>query len=187
MKNIFIISGPSGSGQDSIIEGLQKKIPIELVMTSTTRQKRDGESEGNPYHFISLELFEKNIKEGKFLEYAKTYNEQYYGVTYEEIKRVAESRKFGVWKMDWRGVETAKKIFPTIIAFLVTAPLDILESRIRRRDNPKEAFIQERMEYTKEFLNHTHLYDYVIKNEEGKLEQAIEQVFQIITKCSEQS
>ena len=187
MKNIFIISGPSGSGQDSIIEGLRKKLPVELVMTSTTRQKRDGESEGNPYYFISSETFEKNIDEGKFLEHAKTYNEQYYGVTHEEIKRVSESGKIGIWKMDWRGVETAKKLFPTLSAFLITAPLSVLESRIRRRDNPGETFIRERMEYTKEFLKHTHLYDFVIENEEDGLEQAVEQVYQIIKKHSEQS
>jgi guanylate kinase len=180
MQNIFIISGPSGAGQDSVIEGLKNIFSIEVVMTSTTRPKRDGESEGNPYYFTDKEHFEKNILEGKFLEYAKTYNDQYYGVTHDEIKRVAESGKIGIWKMDWRGVETAKKLDPSLTAILVTAPLSVLESRIRRRDNPSETFITERMQYTKEFLNHTYLYDFTIENEEGKLEQTIERVASLI-------
>lgn len=186
MKNIFIISGPSGAGQDSVIEGLKNIFSIEVVMTSTTRPKRDGESEGNPYYFIEKERFEKNIREGKFLEHAKTYNDQYYGVTHDEIKRVAESGRIGIWKMDWRGVETAKKIDPNVPAILITAPLSVLESRIRRRDNPSETFIAERMQYTKEFLNHTYLYDFIIENEEGKLDQTIEHVAAIIKKYTGQ-
>lgn len=182
MKNIFIISGPSGAGQDSVIEGLKNLFPIEVVMTSTTRPKRDGESEGNPYYFTGKEQFEKNIREGKFLEYAKTYNDQYYGVTHDEIKRVVESGKIGIWKMDWRGVETAKKLNPSSIAILITAPLSVLESRIRKRDNPSETFIKERMQYTEEFLQHTYLYDYQVENEEGKLNETIAQVKAIIEK-----
>lgn len=180
MKNVFIISGPSGAGQDSVISGLRDFLPIEVVMTSTTRPMRTGESEGNPYNFVDLEDFEAGIRDGVFLEHAKTYNGQYYGVTHSEIRRVSASGKIGIWKMDWRGVETAKKRFPAILAILITAPLSVLEARIRNRDNPSEEFIRERMDYTQEFLKHISLYDYRIENEEGKLDEAIAQVKAII-------
>jgi len=180
MKNVFIISGPSGSGQDSLIQGLKKIFSINVAVTSTTRSKREGESEGHPYYFLTKEAFETGIQEGKFLEYAKTYNEQYYGVTYEEMNRLQKSEKIGIWKIDWRGVETAKRIFPSITAILITAPLPVLEDRIRKRDNPSEEFIAERMEYTKEFLKHSYLYDYIIENEQGKLDQSIEKIRSVI-------
>ena len=64
-SNIFIISGPSGSGQDSVVEGLKKYLNIERVVTSTTRSMRAGESQGNPYYFVSQEEFEKKIQEAK--------------------------------------------------------------------------------------------------------------------------
>ena len=73
MKNVFIISGPSGSGQDSIIESLALLLPLKRVITTTTRPKRDTESEGNPYHFISLALFNEMRKADLFLDCAKTY------------------------------------------------------------------------------------------------------------------
>lgn len=149
-------------------------------MTSTTRPMRTGESEGNPYNFVSQETFEAGIHDEAFLEHAKTYNGQYYGVTHAEMQRVSTSGKIGVWKMDWRGVETAKKKFPTILAILITAPLSVLETRIRNRDNPSEEFIRERMNYTREFLKHTSLYDFVVENEEGKLDATIERVKTII-------
>ena len=93
MKNVFIISGPSGAGEDSIIEGLRERFPIERIITTTTREMRSGESQGNPYYFISKEEFERKIQEKGFVEYALQYNGNLYGVTKEEIERVGKSGK----------------------------------------------------------------------------------------------
>ncbi len=183
MKNVFIISGPSGAGEDSIIEGLRKYFPIERVITTTTREMRPGESQGNPYYFISHDEFKQKIKNGAFVEYALQYNENLYGVTKDEIERVENSGKIGAWKIEYKGVKTAKKIFPGIIAILISVPsLDILEKRIRRRDDASEMYIKERMSYTKEWLKNKDIYDYEVVNNEGKLPKATKEVSQIIKK-----
>lgn len=179
-KNLFIISGPSGVGEDSVIDGLEKRFPIERVITTTSRDPRPGDSEGNPYYFISKDAFEQGITDDCFFEWAKQYNDNLYGVTHEEIRRVAESGRIGIWKIDYQGVVTAKKLFPGIIAIMLTAPLEIMEARIRRRDNATEAFIKDRMDYTREWMKHTDIYDYIIENEEGKLDQTIEKVAALI-------
>lgn len=183
-KNLFILSGPSGAGEDSIIEGLKKFLPIERVVTSTTRTMRTGESQGNPYYFLSREQFEKDIKNGEFVEYAQEYNDNFYGVTKTEIERVANSGRIGIWKIEWKGVLTAKKLYPDIVAiFLMTENLEILENRIRRRDTDiSDAYVAERMEYTKEWLKHTDIYDHTIINKEGHLDEAIRQARDIIQK-----
>ncbi len=182
VQNIFIISGPSGVGEDSVIDGLTKRLPIERIITTTTREPREGEFEGSPYYFITHKEFEQKIKAGEFIEYAQEYNNNYYGVTQEEIKRVADTKKIGIWKIEWKGVITAKKIYPGIIAiFLTVRDLSILEQRIRRRNGSvTEAYIQERMEYTKEWLKHTDIYDYIVYNEENKLEETIDNVETIL-------
>ena len=177
-NNLFIISGPSGAGEDSIIDGLKKILPVERVITTTTRQPRPGEKSGEPYYFINHENFIKLIKEKKFFE----YNDNYYGVTHDEINRVRSGDKIGLWKIEYKGVITAKKLMPEITAIFINAPLNILEKRIRRRDNVTEEFIKERLAYTKEWLKHLDLYDYLVENEEGKLNQAIAQVAEIIKK-----
>lgn len=179
-KNLFIISGPSGVGEDSVIDGLEKRFPIERVVTTTSRAMRPGDSNGHPYYFISPSDFEQGIARGEFFEWARQYNDNLYGVTHSEIHRVIESGRIGIWKIDYQGVITAKSLFPGIIAILLTAPLTVLESRIRKRDSATEAFIRERMEYTKEWLKHTDIYDYEIENEEGKLDQTIEKVALLI-------
>lgn len=180
MNKLFIISGPSGSGQDSVIEGLKKYISIERVVTTTTRPMRVGEKEGHPYYFISKKEFKKGIKEKKFFEWAKEYNNNYYGVTFNEIKRVGRSKKVGIWKIEYKGVLTAKKLIPEIIAILINAPFRILRKRIKERDNASVEFINKRMEYTKKWMRHKNIYDYEVQNEEGKLNKAILEVKKII-------
>lgn len=179
-QKLFIISGPSGSGQDSVIEGLSKILPIERVITTTTRNARPGETEGKPYYFVSEDRFKDDLSEGKFVEWAKEYNEQLYGVTKDELERVANSGRIGIWKIEWKGVTTAKRLFPGIVAILVAAPLESIETRIRNRDNPTEEYLAERMKYTKEWMNHTDIYDHTIENLDGKLENAVHQLAEII-------
>lgn len=185
MKNIFVIYGPSGSGQDSVIEGLQQKISLERIVTSVTRPMRPSESQGHPYYFISDEEFEEKIKNGELLEYVKKYNGVYYGVTREEVDRVAQSGKVGIWKVDFAGARDLKNRFPELTVIFINAPLSIIEARIRKRDHPTEEYLQTRLSHIREWLPKC-IYDYKIENEEGKLEQTIEQAYQIIQKHSQQ-
>lgn len=181
MKNVFIISGVAGSGKDSVIDGLQKLLPIERVITTTTRTKRSGESEGNPYYFQSRAKFEESIAAGDFAEYSTNENGELYGVTHAELKRITETGKITLWRVDWKGVITIKKSYPEILALFISAPLEILEKRLRARDVGKdETYFQERMHYTVEWLKHLDIYDYIVENEEGKLDQTIQQVKAII-------
>jgi len=184
-KNLIIVSGPSGAGQDTIIERLTKIMPIERVITTTTRPMRPGESQKNPYYFISETKFKQSVKNKEFFEYAKEYNDNYYGVTYREISRAAKSGRIAIWKIEYQGVITAKKLIPGIKAIMVNAPLKILEQRMRKR-NPEysDEFIRERMAYTREWLKHKKIYDYVVKNEEGKLDEAVVKVKKIIEKTA---
>jgi guanylate kinase len=180
-SNIFIISGPSGAGEDSIIEGLREYFPIERVITTTTRTMRSGESQGNPYYFISREDFEKEIKSDQFAEYAEEYNSNYYGTTIKELDRVRNSEKIGIWKIEYKGVMIIKNKYPEIVAILInTSNIGVLEDRIRRRDNVSEEYIKERTKYTKEWLKHIDIYDHTVINEEGKLKKAIQEVVAII-------
>ena len=180
-SNVFIISGPSGSGQDSVIEGLKKYFEIERIITTTTREPREGESQGDPYYFISKEEFENGIKEGRFAEYANHYNENFYGVAKDELERVNRSGKIGIWRIDYKGVESVKKMYPKIVSILISvSDLKILADRIRKRDDVGDEYVKERMKYTEEFMKHTDIYDHIVYNEEGKLDETTKEVAEII-------
>ncbi len=187
MKNVFIISGAAGSGKDSVIDGLQSLLPLERIITTTSREMRPFESEGNPYYFISREAFEHGISAQAFAEYSVNENNGLYGVTKTELARIEKKKSIGIWRVDWKGVIAIKKLFPTIPAIYISAPIEILEARLRARDTGKdESYFKERMAYTREWLKHLDIYDYVIENEEGKLAQTIEQVADIIKRHTEQ-
>jgi guanylate kinase len=180
-SSLFIISGPSGAGEDSVIEGLSHIMPVERVITTTTRAPRTGESSGHPYHFISPASFAEGITMGQFVEYAKQYNDNFYGVTKEELERVVQSGKVGIWKIEYQGVMTVKKLFPEIPSiFITSSSIDILRVRIKRRGDLSEEALDERMEYTKKWLKHKDIYDYTVVNEEGKLNETIFRVRDII-------
>ena len=178
---LFIISGPSGAGEDSIIQGLKKILPIEKVVTSTTRPPRADEQDGSDYYFLSPEAFRAGIAQDEFFEYACEYNGQYYGVSRKEIARVLGLKdKIGVWKIEYKGVLSAKELLPEVKSILITAPLSVLEDRIRARGGLDENQIKERLAYTKKWLKHKDIYDFTVENRQGELEQAVKETAKII-------
>ena len=184
MKNnkgkLFVISGPSGAGEDSIIRGLKEIIAIEKIITTTTREMRVGEVDGVDYHFISEDEFRRRLDAEEFFEYAQQYNDKYYGVTYEEIERVKNCDKVGLWKLDYKGMFNAKKLMPEVKSILISAPLEILEQRIRSRDKVSDKYVEDRMRYTREWMKYRDDYDFEVVNEQGKLAKAIAEVLEII-------
>jgi len=181
-SRLFIISGPSGAGEDSVIAQLGTRLKIHKAITTTTRAPRQGEVDGVDYYFVDKEHFKQNIAQGKMAEWAQHYNDNYYGVTKDELSRIQEDGAIGIWKIDYKGVIHAKKMFPGVIAiFLMAESLAILEKRIRARAGVDDAYVKERMDYTKQWLEHVDIYDYTVINKEGHLDDAVDDIAKIIT------
>ena len=183
LPNVVIISGPSGAGEDSVIEGLRPYTSINRVITTTTRAPRKDEQDGSPYYFISKEAFQEKIDSGEMVEWAQQYNGNLYGVTLPELQRVNDLEGLGVWKIEYKGVMTAKALFPKMLSiFIMAESLEVLEQRIRNRSEVTDAFIAERMEYTREWLEHEDIYDYKVINRQGELDNAIQETLDILRK-----
>ena len=184
-KKLILISGTSGAGEDSVIRGLIKRgLDIERVITTVTRPMRVGEAQGNPYYFISIDEFKKIIKEDKFIEWARVYGD-YRGGMYEEIKRIKESGKLGIWKVDTQGVVTIKKKIPEAVAIHIKPPsVEVAVERIRKRGKDSEEVIRARAKEIIEYLKpaNDEKFDYVVVNKEGKLDETIDKVIEIINK-----
>lgn len=183
--NIFIISGPSGAGKDSTIEELKKYIDIERLITTTTRKIRPGESQGNPYYFISKEEFKKGIKENRFFEYALEDNDNYYGGTYEEIERIKSIKVPVIWRVDYKGVMAGKKIFPDAKSILIYIPFELIKKRLLARKEPAN-IIKDRMEYAEGWYKNENIFDYKVENKEERLDETVQKVLQIIRENSDE-
>jgi guanylate kinase len=180
MASIFIISGPSGAGEDSVIEALERDFDFKRVRTTVTRPMRPGETEGRPYYFVSREQFEAMIERDELVEWAVVYGD-YRGATREEVDRCMGSEKPFIWKVDWQGVQTIKARYPEAVSVLILPPsYEVLETRLRRRGTESPEEIKRREDFTKQWLARTEVYDHVVVNEEGALDHTVAEVKRII-------
>ena len=180
MTPIFIISGPSGAGEDSVIEGLKEKIDYARVVTTVTRPKRSGESEGKPYYFVSRDTFERMKFKDEFIECAVVYGD-YRGATKKELDRLLIGTKPIIWKVDWQGVKTIKQKYPEAVSIFIVPPsYEALEARLRHRGDSREE-VARRKGFTIEWLEQKSVYDHIVVNEDGKLDETILTVAKIIT------
>src|SRR5688572_16004324 len=75
---LLVLTGPTGAGKDTVFKKLQEKDPsIIKIITTTSREPRNGESEGNPYYFLTRDEFEKKITEDAFFEWVEFRGELY--------------------------------------------------------------------------------------------------------------
>ena len=86
MKNLIIISAPSGTGKTTLCRALQAELPdIKWSVSYTTREKRNTEKDGIDYHFISNKTFKKLIDEYYFSEWEEVHG-FYYGTSKSILK-----------------------------------------------------------------------------------------------------
>ena len=182
MAKVFIISGLSGVGKDSVVDGLkQVGLDYSRVITTTTRSMRSTESEGRPYHFVSEKEFKKMISEDKLFEWARVYN-NYYGNTKKAIEQALATNKPVILRIDAQGAKTIKQKIPQAkVIFLIACPKD-LKRRLEKRGQDSSKAIQRRLAQVKEEIKTIDQWDYVVDNKEGQLKQTIKKVKNIIKK-----
>lgn len=182
MKNngiLLVLSGPSGSGKDTVIAELMK-LGYNMVqsVSMTTRAPRDGEVDGVDYIFSDTDSFTWAIENGRMLEYAK-YGVNYYGTPKEPVDNFLSEGKIVILKIDVQGCENIKKIYPDALSVFITPPsMAVLERRLRRRATDSEEDILRRLNIAKDELQKIPLYDYVVINDE--LEKAVSDIETII-------
>ncbi|MBU0998181.1 hypothetical protein KJ570_01455 [Patescibacteria group bacterium] len=137
----ILISGPSGSGKDSIVNLLPDN--FRRVKTCTTRAIRSEEIGNDPYIRLTLRQFEKGIANQEFLE-TNLYDGNYYGSKISEINKIKLLGKIPILRIDPTGAKNAMKISREtphilngleILYFYIVPPSeDILKKRIFKRD-----------------------------------------------------
>ena len=165
---ILILSGPSGCGKSSLLRELYKQIDnYYFSISTTTRQPRDGEKDGVEYHFITKELFEKEIKEGDFLEYAIVHN-NYYGTSLKPINKALEENKLVIFDIDVQGHNLVRQQLDDLVTsvFITTPDLNELEKRLNLRATDSTEVIQNRIQNAKVEIESLKEYDYLIINDD---------------------
>ncbi len=183
---LLIISGPSGCGKGTVCNGLiNRNKNIELSISATTRERRDGETEGVTYFYKTLDEFEKMIENDELFEYVKGYNENYYGTPKQYVLEHMNKGNDVILEIEMCGALNVKKKYPEGVSIFLAPPsLDELYRRLVERGRESIELINERFNKAKAEMMYASQYDYVVVND--KLDEAIKQIEAIILaeKCA---
>lgn len=183
---LVVISGPSGSGKSTICDRLIEREGFERVVTCTTRPPRPGERHGVDYQFLDREEFERAIREGRFVEWARVHD-RLYGTPRDALERALEEGRTVLLNIDVQGARqvAASGIGPRVEVFVVAPDLETLRRRLERRgtDGPEE--IERRIEAARAELRERDRYHHVVVNED--VEEAVSEVLRIVRGARERA
>lgn len=177
---VFIISGPSGSGKDTLLCELFKKCPeIKFSISSVTRNMREGEKEGEKYNFITREAFEKMIEEDKLLEY-NVYVDNYYGTPREPVERAVNAGEDIFIEVDVNGAANIREKLPEAVSIFIMPPsFAELKRRLSGRGTESEELITLRMASSLGEIKRATEYDYIIVNDD--VSKAVDDIITVIS------
>ena len=176
---LLVLSSPSGGGKTSIARSLlQARDDLAYSVSATTRPRREGEREGEDYHFLTRAEFQRRVEAGEFLEWA-TYAGNLYGTLRGEIDRIVERGRTAVLDVEIEGARQIRATFPNSLHVFVLPPsADALVGRLAGRNTEPAGVIRERITRAADELAAVVEYDYAIVNEE--LVVAVAQVAAIL-------
>ena len=163
---LFILSAPSGTGKTSLTKSLlRKNINLWLSISYTSRLMRPSEVEGHDYFFVERNVFEQMLGDGEFIESAEIYG-NLYGTSQKWINEAINSGKDILLEIDGQGARQVRKIFSDVVSIFILPPsLEVLEDRLKNRNQDSKEVIAKRMAAAKEEISHVSEYDYVIIND----------------------
>jgi|TARA_B110000211_G_scaffold185919_1_gene210959 guanylate kinase len=179
-ENIMVIlSSPSGVGKTTITKKIQQKYQnFKISVSHTTRPPRSNEVDGVDYHFVTSEKFEQLIRDNKFYEHAKIF-ENYYGTLKENVDETILSNDI-IFDIDWQGTKQLSKFknLNLIKIYLITNNKEELKNRLIKRNQNTEEEIKKRFNSFDDDIKHWNDYDYIIINK--NLEVCFKQIENII-------
>ncbi|HLZ55857.1 MAG TPA: guanylate kinase [Ktedonosporobacter sp.] len=178
---LFVLSAPSGAGKDTVIHALKDQgMDFYVVASVTTRAPRPGESEGNPYYFVSEDTFQHMVAHNELLEHAKVHG-NWYGQPLQQIRNNLQAGRDVLLKIDVQGAATVRQKIPgAIFIFLVPGSVEELVERLTTRHTETEDEKALRLINAQKELAQQEHYEYVIVNRQGRLAEAVEQLKAII-------
>lgn len=186
-KQVVIISGPTGSGESTLTKALIARFPnkVARMVTATTRPPRDNEKNGVDYYFFSKEEFKKLEADGIIPESGYIANrDTYYGTYLPDLQEKMAKGMVVVGNLQIKGTIFHKEHNNATTIFIDAESIDALMKRIRARSPglSEEEFALREADAAREIQEERPLYDYFVLNADGKLDEAVNKIVEILKK-----
>lgn len=177
---VFVITGPSGVGKGTLIRDLRGRVPgLELSVSATTRDPREGEADGIDYHFLTADEFDERALASDFLEHA-TFSGNRYGTLRSEIERTLDAGSSVVLEIEVQGARQVRAAMgdEAVLIFIMPPDPESLRDRLLGRGTDSAEAIERRLETAKQELEASQEFKHVVVNDEldraaGELEAIV--------------
>jgi guanylate kinase len=181
---LVIFCAPSGAGKTTLVRHLAANYPdkLEFSISACSRPRREGETHGKDYYFLSVEEFKQKIVSNEFVEWEQVYTNNYYGTLRSEIERIWAKNKAVLFDVDVVGGINLKKIYgENALGIFVKAPsVEELERRLRTRNTETEESIKRRIGKAAREMEFETRFDKIIVNSD--MEEAKRMAEQLVLK-----
>ena len=167
-NKIIIITAPSGAGKTSITRFLLKEFPqLAFSISAATRNRRENETEGKDYYFISEEDFTHKVQHNEFVEWEMVYEGKYYGTLKSELERIWNNQQVPVLDIDVKGAIHVQQQYPdTVLSIFVDPPsVDELKRRLGSRGTETEESLNARVNKASYEISFKHHFTKIILND----------------------
>lgn len=185
MSKIFVITGPSGVGKGTLISRLRERVPeLELAVSATTREPREGEVNGRDYHFLDAAEFDRLAREGAFLEHA-TFSGNRYGTLRREVEERLRAGRPVVLEIEVQGARQVRAAMEgdaaegdAVLIFIAPPDPSALRERLAGRGTDSDEAIARRLETAKQELEAQVEFPHVVLNDD--VDRATDELEQIV-------
>ena len=165
---LIIITAPSGAGKTTIVQHLINKFhELAFSVSVTNRPKREQETDGLDYYFISTEDFKNKIAHQEFLEYEEVYNGRFYGTLKSELDRLWAKKKCIIFDVEVHGALNIQNAYleSSLSIFIMPPSKEILYERLKNRNTETAQTLTQRMARAEEELTFAPRFNHIIVND----------------------
>lgn len=177
---LFVLSAPSGAGKTSLCREIIAFFPnLRQSVSFTTRPIRNGERDGEDYHFIDRPTFEQMIGAGAFAEWAQVHG-NLYGTSLATLEKGRQQGVDLLLEIDCQGAEQIRKNYRQgVFVFILPPSMAELKRRLEGRQTDPPEVVAQRLINARDEIRQAGSYDYIVVNDEFR--QAAEELKAILS------